>query len=127
MTRRSRGLDRLAPEERIQIHPEDAARLGLEAGDWVRVVSRRGEVRARVRLTDRSAPGMVFGTFHFREAPINVLTNDALDPVAKIPEYKVAAVRVEKIRAEGDGGRETAVAEAHDTHQAAPAVVAEPA
>ena len=123
MTRRSRGLDRLAPEERIQMHPEDAARLGIVAGDWVRVISRRGEVRARVRLTDRSAPGMVFGTFHFREAPINTLTNDALDPVAKIPEYKVAAVRVEKIRVEGEDGRAAAGVE----EEAAPAIVAEQA
>ena len=106
MTRRSRGLDRLAPEERIQMHPEDAERLGIGPGDWVRVISRRGEIRARVRLTDRSAPGMVFGTFHFSEAPINTLTNDALDPVAKIPEYKVAAVRVEKVYDDrGDGQR----------------------
>ena len=97
MTRRSPGLDRLAPEERIELHPEDAARLAIGNGDWVRVVSRRGEVTARVRLTDRSAPGLVFGTFHFKEVPINLLTNDALDPVAKIPEFKVAAVRVERV------------------------------
>ena len=97
MTRRSPGLDRLAPEERIELHPEDAARLAIGNGDWVRVISRRGEVTARVRLTDRSAPGLVFGTFHFKEVPINLLTNDALDPVAKIPEFKVAAVRVERV------------------------------
>ena len=59
------------------------ARLAIGNGDWVRVVSRRGEVTARVRLTDRSAPGLVFGTFHFKEVPINLLTNDALDPVAR--------------------------------------------
>jgi predicted molibdopterin-dependent oxidoreductase YjgC len=96
MTRRSPALDHIAPEERIEMHPEDAAPLAIAHGDRVRVISRRGEVVARVRLTDRSAPGLVFGTFHYREAPINLLTNDALDPVAKIPEYKVAAVRVEK-------------------------------
>jgi formate dehydrogenase alpha subunit len=97
MTRRSPGLERIAPEERIEMHPDDAASLAIAHGDWVRVISRRGEVKARVRLTDRSAPGLVFGTFHYREAPINLLTNDALDPVGKIPEYKVAAVRVEKV------------------------------
>jgi predicted molibdopterin-dependent oxidoreductase YjgC len=96
MTRCSPALEHIAPEERIEMHPEDAAPLGIAHGDWVRVLSRRGEVVARVRLTDRSAPGLVFGTFHYREAPINLLTNDALDPVAKIPEFKVAAVRVEK-------------------------------
>lgn len=97
MTRRSRGLDFIAPEERIQMHPRDAERLGVREGDWVRVISRRGEVMARVRITDRSAPGMVFGTFHYAESPINRLTNDALDPVSKIPGFKVSAVRLEKV------------------------------
>ena len=97
MSRRSKGLDLIAPEERIQVNPQDAQRMGIQEGDWVRVTSRRGEVRARVWVTDRSAPGMVFGTFHFWESPINRLTNDALDPVSKIPEYKVCAVRVEKL------------------------------
>ena len=88
MTRRSRGLAHLAPEERLEVHPRDAKRLGLENGDWARLTSRRGSIVARVRLTDRSAPGMVFGTFHFSEAPINRLTNDALDPVSKIPSSR---------------------------------------
>lgn len=97
MTRRSKGLDLIAPEERIQVNPIDAKRLNIRDGDWVRVQSRRGEVRARAHVTDRSAPGMVFGTFHFKEAPINALTHGALDPVAKIPEFKVCAVRIEKV------------------------------
>ena len=97
MTRRSKGLHKLAPEARIQMNPADALAMGIAEGDWVKVISRRGAVQARVRLTDRSAPGMVFGTFHFAEAPINQLTNDALDPTGKIPEFKVAAVRVEKL------------------------------
>jgi predicted molibdopterin-dependent oxidoreductase YjgC len=59
--------------------------------------SRRGAIEARARLTDRSAPGLVFGTFHYKEAPINQITNDAHDPVGKTPEFKVAAVRVDKI------------------------------
>ncbi len=96
MTRRAKGLDLIAPQERIQVNPLDAARLDIAEGDRVRVISRRGEVCACAHLTDRSAPGMVFGTFHFKESPINRLTNDALDPVAKIPEFKVCAVRVEK-------------------------------
>ena len=100
MTRRSRSLNHMAPAERIQMNPQDARRLGIVDDDWVRVVSRRGEVCASVSLTDRSAPGMVFGTFHFAEAPINALTNDALDPVSQIPEYKVAAVRVERIESD---------------------------
>jgi len=97
MTRRSRGLVYVAPEERIEMNPQDAARMGIEDGDTILLRSRRGEVRARVRITQRSAPGMVFGTFHFKETPINLLTNDALDPIGKIPEYKVCAVSVEKV------------------------------
>lgn len=97
MTRRSRGLDHLAPEAQVEMHPADAARLGIAQDDWVRLTSRRGSVEARVRLTDRSAPGIVFSSFHFAEAPINRLTNDALDPISKIPEFKVSAVRVEKV------------------------------
>jgi len=110
MTRRSRGLDFSAPEERIQMHPRDAERLGVREGDWVRVISRRGEVTARARITDRSAPGMVFGTFHYAEAPINRLTNDALDPVSKIPGFKVTAVRVEKV-AEAEQVKEVSMVE----------------
>ncbi len=97
MTRRSKGLHKLAPEARIQMNPADALAMDIAEGDWVKVISRRGAVQARVRLTDRSAPGMVFGTFHFPKVPINQLTNDALDPTGKIPEFKVAAVRVEKL------------------------------
>ena len=97
MSRRSRSLDLIAPEELIEMHPVDAQCMEIQDGDRVRIASRRGEIEARVRLTDRSAKGMVFGTFHFTETPINRLTNDALDPIGKIPEYKVCAVRVEKI------------------------------
>jgi predicted molibdopterin-dependent oxidoreductase YjgC len=96
MTRRSPSLDLLAPEERVQINPEDAMRLGIEDENWVRVISRRGVIKARALLTDRTAPGMVFSTFHFAESPINELTNDVLDEVSKIPEFKVCAVRIEK-------------------------------
>ncbi len=97
MTRRSPGLETIAPEERLELNPQDAQRMGIAEGDLVRVTSRRGSIEAKVRLSERSSPGMVFGTFHFREVPINVLTNNALDPVAKIPEYKVCAVRVERV------------------------------
>ena len=99
MTRRSPGLNKIAPEERVEMNPQDATAMGIQEDDWVRVTSRRGQVQARVRVTERSAPGMVFGTFHFHESPINVLTNNALDPVGKIPEYKVCAVRVEEVKA----------------------------
>ena len=94
MTRRVEGLDQLEPEERLRIHPADAARLDLDDGAWTLVASRRGQIRVRAHLTKKVRPGVVFLTFHFAEALGNVLTNPALDPVAKIPEYKVCAVKV---------------------------------
>ncbi|MBI3760627.1 MAG: molybdopterin-dependent oxidoreductase, partial [Chloroflexi bacterium] len=94
MTRRAAGPEFIAPEELVEINPADAATLGVADGGWVTVASRRGEVRARAWVTDRPRPGVVFMTFHFVEALGNVLTNPALDPVAKIPEYKVCAVKV---------------------------------
>ena len=96
MTRRVGGLDFLAPEERVEVNPQDAARLGIADGDWIRISSRRGSVVARARVFERTLPGLVFMTFHFIEALGNELTIDAFDPVAKIPEFKVCAVRVEK-------------------------------
>jgi formate dehydrogenase alpha subunit len=96
MTGRVAGLQQLAPEERVELHPDDAARLGVNDGDWLRITSRRGQVEARAWLTERVGRGVVFMTFHYANALANVLTNTALDPVAKIPELKVCAVRVEK-------------------------------
>lgn len=96
MTRRVHGLNVLAPEELVEINARDAERLGIADGDWVRVESRRGVVKARAAVGERCKPGVVFMTFHFAEALGNVLTNPALDPVAKIPEYKACAVSIEK-------------------------------
>ncbi len=96
MTRRVPGLEELAPEERVEVNPDDAARLGLNDGDWVRVTSRRGTVDSRAWVTDRVGHGLVFMTFHYAEALSNALTNPAVDPIAKIPELKVCAVKVEK-------------------------------
>lgn len=92
MTHKVAGLDVLAPEERIEVNTDDAARMSIRDLDWITVSSRRGQVRARARVTSRISPGVVFMTFHYAEALGNVLTNPALDPVAKIPEYKVCAV-----------------------------------
>ena len=97
MTRRSAGLDAIYPEALVEVDPEDARRLGIPDGGRVRLASRRGEVVARAWVTERIQPGVVFLSFHFAEAAANLLTNPALDPVAKIPEYKVCAVRVEKV------------------------------
>jgi formate dehydrogenase alpha subunit len=96
MSRRVDALNAYVNEGYAEIHPEDAKRLGLEDGGWVSVRSRRGEITTRVCATERVALGSVFVPFHFAEAAANRLTNDALDPKAKIPEYKVAACQIEK-------------------------------
>jgi formate dehydrogenase major subunit len=96
MTRRSR-LEELLPEEMMEVHPEDAAKLGIVNGERVKVASRRGKVEVSVKITKKVPRGMVFATFHFWETAINKLTNPARDPKAKIPELKVCAVRLEKI------------------------------
>ena len=93
MTRVS-ALDAAWPECTVEMHSRDAARLGLASGDWVDVASRRGTITARLLVTDRSPKGMIFIPFHFAEAAANVLTDNRLDPRAKIPDYKVCAVRV---------------------------------
>jgi len=98
MTRRSVGLDALVPEGMVEIHPQDAACLGIDDLDLVRVTSRRGEVTVKADVTEAIRPGIVFMTFHFAEAAANVLTNPALDPIAKIPEYKACAVRIEPVK-----------------------------
>lgn len=97
MSRRVEGLDALDGEELLQIHPEDAARQEIADGDMLHVSSRRGKIKVRAKVTDACPTGVVSLTFHFAEAPTNVLTNAALDPVAKIPETKVCAVRIERL------------------------------
>ena len=97
MTRKVTGLNVIEPEGAVEINPEDASRLGIVQGDRVKISSRRGEVVAKAKVTTVLPPGVVFMTFHFAESAANILTNPALDPVAKIPEFKVAAVRVEKV------------------------------
>jgi len=96
-SRRAAALNELVPTAFLEIHPQDAAHLGIHTDGWVKVISRRGELRIQARITDRVKKGTVFIPFHFKEAPANLLTNDALDPLAKIPEYKVTAVKLMKI------------------------------
>ncbi len=101
MTRRSGPLDWREPRGYIEINAEDAANIDLQNNMAVVVISRRGRVRTRAKISDNVPPGTVFLAFHWREAPANMLTQDfALDPVAKIPEYKVCAVRLENPRAQ---------------------------
>jgi predicted molibdopterin-dependent oxidoreductase YjgC len=97
MSRRSPELDSLAPVAEVEIHPDDAGHYGIDEGDIVKVESRRGAVHAQAVITRRSPPGTVFMTFHFAEAAANLLTTKNIDPVAKIPEYKVSAVRIEPV------------------------------
>jgi formate dehydrogenase major subunit len=99
MTRRAEGLDSREPVPIVEISPADALELGVAEGDTVRVTSRRGSLLIGVRISERQAPGQVFIPMHFREAAANLLTNPALDPYAKIAEFKVAAVRVEALTA----------------------------
>jgi formate dehydrogenase alpha subunit len=96
MTRRSKGLDAREPVPTVEIHPSDARRLGVKDGDAVLVISRRNAIRIAARISDRVARHQVFVPFHFREAAANLLTNPSLDPYAKIPSFKVCAVRLEK-------------------------------
>jgi len=96
MTRRAEGLLEIYPESLVEISPEDAIKIGLNGKDRVRVTSRRGEMVARAIVTERVSTGMIFANFHFPGAQnANNLTIAALDPTAKIPEYKVCAVKVE--------------------------------
>ncbi len=96
LSRRSSGLSTIDPEEMVEINPKDAEALGLEEGDKMLIASRRGEVTARAKPTERVPEKMIFMTFHFSESAANVLTNPVLDPVAKIPEFKVCGVKIKK-------------------------------
>jgi anaerobic selenocysteine-containing dehydrogenase len=97
MTRKVDGLNVLDKEELLRINPADASKLGIEDGEIVEISSRRGKTRVKANKTDICPPGVVSMTFHFFESPTNELTNAALDPLAKIPETKVCAVKVQKI------------------------------
>ena len=98
ISRKSKGLSEIYPEGVIEINPEDAQRLGIKPDNGlVEVSSRRGKVQVKSKVSDNLPRGVVFMTFHFKEAAANLLTIDALDPVAKIPEFKVCAVQIRKL------------------------------
>jgi predicted molibdopterin-dependent oxidoreductase YjgC len=97
MTRNSPSLEREINECFLEIHPEDAAELKVDEGDWVIIASRRGSVSTKVKLTDASRRKTVFMPFHFLESRANILTNPTFDPIAKIPEFKVCAVKIQKM------------------------------
>ena len=96
MTRKSEGLNERAPENFIEISAVDASNLGLSDNDMAKVSSRRGQVKASIVVSPKMSVGTVFMPFHFAENAANNLTNPALDPVSKIPEFKVCAIKVEK-------------------------------
>ncbi len=97
MTRRAESLMSLYSQALIEVNPQDAEKMDLQVGADVRVTSRRGVIQAKAWVTERVPPGMVYANFHFPEASANQLTLAVLDPVSKIPEYKVCAVRVEAV------------------------------
>lgn len=96
MTRKVNGLNEIEPEAVVEINPADADSLKITDGDKVKVISRRGKITTKVKVTEESPPKVVYMSFHFAESSANVLTNPALDPISKIPEFKVCAVRIEK-------------------------------
>jgi predicted molibdopterin-dependent oxidoreductase YjgC len=97
MTRKIDAINKVSPEAYIEIHPSDAKQLGINDGKRVKVSSRRGSIDIKAIISDRPIKGMLFMPFHFREAAANVLTSTALDPIAKIPELKICAVKVEAL------------------------------
>jgi len=101
MSTRSPTLRRRTPENFVDIHPADAEQRGIEDGDYVRLRSRRGEIVLEANVTEDIAEGAIWTTPHFADARANTLTNDVLDPLAKIPEYKAAAAEVEPV----EGGK----------------------
>jgi formate dehydrogenase alpha subunit len=96
MSRRAPGLAEKAPECRVELAAADAAKYGIADGDQVSLKTRRGKITAKAQISTKAVPGTVFLPFHFAEASANKLTNAALDPVSKIPEYKVCAVQIAK-------------------------------
>jgi formate dehydrogenase major subunit/formate dehydrogenase alpha subunit len=97
MTRRTHLLNREEPHSFIELHPDDAATLGVRNRDELLVSSRRGRLKTQARVTEMVIPGVVFMPFHFAEGAANTLTNNVLDPESSIPEFKVCAVQVEKL------------------------------
>jgi formate dehydrogenase alpha subunit len=96
MSRRSPSLHKEVEEGYVEINPQQAKELRISQGERIKICSRRGEIEIRADLTERVKRDTIFIPFHFAESAANVLTNPALDPIAKIPEYKVCAVRIEK-------------------------------
>ncbi len=94
MTRKSEGINEIDPNGKVWISPDDAAKYGVENGKKAVVTTRRGDIDIEAKVTERVPNGVIFIPFHYTEAAANVLTNDVVDPVSKVPEFKVSAARV---------------------------------
>jgi predicted molibdopterin-dependent oxidoreductase YjgC len=97
MTMREEGVVQKQEDPFVEMHPDDAVALGIEDGDWVRLVSRRGDLEARAAIGERVYPGLVWMALHFAQAKVNWLTHDVGDPLIGTPEYKTSAIRIEPI------------------------------
>ncbi len=100
MIRKGDTLNNIVSEAYVELNTEDASRLGVSNGQKVKVSSRRGSIEVKAQVSEKVGEGRVFIPFHYKEAAANMLTNSALDPISKIPELKVCAVKIEKLRAE---------------------------
>lgn len=100
MTRRNDGIMKLWPEETLEINPFDAKKLVVSDGEYVNLVSRRGKVKIKARVTEKACQGRFFTSFHYINTLTNLVTNSVFDPIAGTPEYKACAVNVEKISGE---------------------------
>jgi predicted molibdopterin-dependent oxidoreductase YjgC len=97
MTRRSHSLNKEVEEGFAEINPRQAKELGIREGEKIKVLSRRGEIEIKADISDRMERNTIFIPFHFVESAANRLTNPAFDPIAMIPEFKVCAVKIEKV------------------------------
>jgi formate dehydrogenase alpha subunit len=93
----SKGISSVWDKEMSELNPIDAEKLGVKTGDQVKVTSRRGEAVTHIQVTDRVLPGVIWMSFHYAATPTNALTSDSLDPITGTGEYKVAAVKLEKL------------------------------
>jgi formate dehydrogenase major subunit len=100
MTQRTEGLNVLASESYVEMNTADADAMGVKTGDKVRITSRRGEIETIAVVGDRVNPNEVFMTFHFEDGNANHLTNSVTDKIAKVPEFKVSAVKIEPAQAD---------------------------
>ncbi len=95
MTRKTETIEQLCPECFAEVSPADAEKYGIRTKDWIRLTSRRGTVKVRALVTERSQEGTIFVPYHFAEVPINMLTLNGLDRLSRSPQYKICSIRVE--------------------------------